>query len=264
MEKFSYGTQLSEYPIELSVGHLLKPKLKDIAKITFEKFNFYQIFLKITPEKYYSTIAINTPAWDSLSEDKKNEVTMFSVILNDNRAKNIYLDIFNFFFFEKVIFREGLFILLKNEVDDESKITADDVSGVIQERTFNKVLNMIQQICCICDEMEDESLANLKFKNEKAKKNYLKMLKGQKERQAKAKSDVNLSIPNIISAVANKHPSLNMTNIWELTVFQLLDSFYRLQANAFYEIDSSRVSTWGDEKKTFDAALWYKNTYDKK
>jgi hypothetical protein len=30
-----------------------------------------------------------------------------------------------------------------------------------------------------------------------------------------------------------------------------------------FDIDSTRVSVWGDEKKTFNAALWYKNNYDK-
>jgi len=32
-------------------------------------------------------------------------------------------------------------------------------------------------------------------------------------------------------------------------------------ANAIYEIDSTRVSVWGDEKKTFNASLWYKNHF---
>ena len=39
---------------------------------------------------------------------------------------------------------------------------------------------------------------------------------------------------------------------------------YRLQVNKVYDIDARRVSVWGDEKKTFNIALWYKNEYDKK
>ena len=45
-------------------------------------------------------------------------------------------------------------------------------------------------------------------------------------------------------------------------MFQLLDAFNRMQMNSMYEIESTRVSVWGDEKKTFDASLWYKNNYD--
>ena len=43
-----------------------------------------------------------------------------------------------------------------------------------------------------------------------------------------------------------------------------MDAFNRLQRNTMYDIDSTRVSVWGDEKKTFDVSLWYKNEYDKK
>ena len=106
----------------------------------------------------------------------------------------------------------------------------------------------------------------MKFKNDIAKKLYEQMQKAnkEKEKQKNKKNDINLSLPNIISSVSSKHPSINLINIWELTIFQLLDCFNRLQNNTMHEIDSTRVSVWGDEKKTFDPSLWYKNYYDKK
>ena len=265
--RLDYGTQLSPSPIKLSVGTLRKPTLREItdtsADMSFEKFNFFQVFLKMTPDKYYGSISTNNPIWESLDEDAKDEMTMYSVILQDEKARNIYLDILNFFFLEKVIFMEGFFILLKPDSNDIEKMNPDNICGVVKENTFLQIVNIIQQILGINDP-DDEPLDNLKFKNEKARKNYLKILKGQKEKRAAAKNDINLSIPNIISSVASRHPSINLINIWDYIVFQLLDSFNRLQANAFYDIDAARVSAWGDEKKTFDAALWYKNTYDKK
>lgn len=265
--RLDYGTQLSPAPIKLSIGTLRKPTLREITDTTndmsFEKFNFFQVFLKMTPEKYYGSISLNNPLWSSLSEDAKDDMNMYDVVLKDEKVRSIYLEILNFFFLEKVIFKEGFFVLIKKDVENVENISQDDVCGAIQEKSFLQIINLIQQILGINDP-EDEPLDNLKFKNEKARKNYLKILKGQKEKRAAAKGDINLSIPNIISSVASRHPSINLINIWDYTVFQLLDSFNRLQANAYYDIDASRVSTWGDEKKTFDAALWYKNTYDKK
>lgn len=120
----------------------------------------------------------------------------------------------------------------------------------------------MQQICCIYS--EDEDIKNLKFKNALAKKMYEKMLKAKKKAQENKKVDINLSLPNIISSISNKHPSINYINVWDLTVFQLMDAFNRVQTNTMYEIDSTRVSVWGDEKKTFDFTLWYKNNYDNK
>ena len=39
--KFDYGTQLSPYPIVLSIGTLIKPKLQRVADLSFDKFNYY-------------------------------------------------------------------------------------------------------------------------------------------------------------------------------------------------------------------------------
>ena len=260
--RLDYGTQLSPCPISLSIGTIRKPTLKDIATISFEKFNFFEVFTKMTPSTYYEKVSLNNSFWNSLSEEDRDEVSMYTVIMNDERVQNIYIDVLNFFFVEKVVYKEGFFVVLKENAD-EDKLTPEMVRGVIQEKTFSQVMDIIQQICGI-KSSEDEPIENLKFKNAKAKRLYLKMLKAQKEQKKQAKNDINLSIPNIISAVASKHPSLNLTSIWDLTIFQLLDSFSRLQANTVYDIDSTRVSVWGDEKKTFDAALWYKNIYDKK
>lgn len=147
-------------------------------------------------------------------------------------------------------------------IDNPDKIKREQVRGAIAKDNFSQVMSLLQQICCIYN--EEESLDDMKFKNNLARKLMEKMLKAKKKEQEAKKSDLNLTIPNIISSLANKHPSLNYVNIWDLTIFQLLDAFNRTQANSMYDIDSTRVSVWGDEKKTFDVSLWYKNNYDKK
>ncbi len=258
--RLDYGAQLSPLPIKLSIGTLKKPKLRDIAEITFDKFNFFEVFLKITPKTYYEKIVENSEIWNNLSDEEKETVSIYQMILLDSRLKDIYLELFNFFIVEKVIFVDGFFVVLNEGYTGDEPLKEEMIKGAIQENTFPQIIGLMQQICCIYDKTEDEG--EVKYKNDIARKIYEKILKGQKENQKRKKGDKNLSIPNIISSVSNKHPSINYINIWDLTIFQLLDAFNRLQANAIYEIDSARVSTWGDEKKTFDAALWYKNIYD--
>jgi hypothetical protein len=102
------------------------------------------------------------------------------------------------------------------------------------------------------------------FKNAKAKALYARMNKQQKQEKESKEFDPNYALPNIISAVAARHPSINYSNIWELTVYQLLDSFERLRAGAIYEIDKTRASVWGDENNVFHLDTWFKNEYDKK
>lgn len=261
--KLDYGTQLSPIPITLSIGTLRKPTLKEIAQLTFDKFSFYEFFLKMSPEIYYTKIKNNDGVeyWNSLTEEDKEKITIYDFIERDEQIKDTYIEILNFFFVETVIYNEGFFLLVKEKIDNLEKIRDEQVCGVISRDSFSQVINLIQQICCIYN--EEESLDDMKFKNNTARKLMEKMLKAKKKERETKKADLNLTIPNIISSLANKHPSLNYVNIWELTIFQLLDAFNRTQVNSMYDIDSTRVSVWGDEKKTFDASLWYKNNYDK-
>ena len=88
-----------------------------------------------------------------------------------------------------------------------------------------------------------------------------KLQKGRAQKAAHAKADDTMDLGNIISAVAGKSPSLNLLNIWDLTIFQLYDCFARLSANNIYDIQSMSVAAWGDKDHSFDAAAWFQRIY---
>lgn len=260
--RLDYGTQISPVPITLSVGVLRKPTLQEIAELTFDRFTYYEFLIKMTPEIYYTELQKENGGkeyWESLTEEQQENITLYNLILEDERLCNTYVEIFNFFFVETVIFKEGCFILLCEAVDNTKNIDKDNIRGIISKEFFPQILELIQQICCIYEKKE---ITDLKYKNNLAKKLMERMNKAAKQNSC-AKSGLDLTIPNIISSISNKHPSLNYTNIWELTIFQLLDSFLKTRINSIYDINATRVSVWGDEKKAFDISLWYKNEYDK-
>ena len=93
---------------------------------------------------------------------------------------------------------------------------------------------------------------------------YERMLKAKEERdRIEAKKNAkNFAIPNVISSVAAMSNNLNIVNIWDATLFQLFDQFNKLRTNDVHYINEVRVSVWGDEKKHFDPALWYKNLFE--
>lgn len=263
--KLDYGTQISFVPIKLSIGTIIKPTLKKIAEISFEKFELYEILLKATPESIYLKLLKDNGGveyWESLDRQSKDNMVIFDVISNDNKVRILYLEMLNFFFQQTIIYREGYLLVIKQDVNDLDieNITTDDICGVISKESLAQIFSIIEQVCGIYDEEDD--IDNMKFKNEFQKQYILKMLKAQKKNKTNKKADINLSVPNIISALTCIHPSINYINVWDLTIFQLYDSFNRLQQNKMYDIDSTRVSVWGDEKKTFDFGLWYKNNYD--
>lgn len=263
--KLDYGTLLSPEPISLSIGTLRKPTLREISRLTFEKFGMYEMFLDLDVRDFYETVFENGDAfWDSLSDKEKDEMTLYKAVIQDSRLQETYCEVFNFFFVENVIYRDGLFILLNDGVEqDKEKLAPEDVRGVIANNTFSQAVELIQQICCIRNDAEEEK--EMKFKNESARKMYERMRKAQKEAERqKAKSgNTNYTIPNLISAVSNKHPCISPLNVWDLTIFQLLDSFNRLEANAVFDINWTRVAVWGDENNKFDSTLWYKNNQKK-
>jgi len=266
--KLDYGTQISPFPIPLSIGTLRKPTLKDISEIGYERFGLYESFTKLTPKLFYTKLNKENGGekyWESLGEDEQYKLTMFGLLCDDDVLQKMYTALLDFFFVESVQFVEKCFVIYDGEkdVDLSQEDNIKKIKGVITLDTFNSVMTLIQQVCGIYDDAYD--LDGMTFKSEFAKRKYLEFLENKKEAEEKKekKADKNMSIPNIISAVANKHQSLNYVNIWQLTLFQLLDVFHRLQTNTIYDIDSTRVSVWGDEKNTFDISLWYKNEYDK-
>lgn len=265
--KLDYGTQISSVPILLSIGTLKKPTLQKIAEIGFDKFMVFESFAKLTPKLFYTKLQDTKGGkerWATMSEQEKLENSLYHIICENDGLQSMYVALFSFFFEENIRFHEGYFILYKGEGDILLEENQKNICGVIHEKIFEEILGIIQQICGIYDDTYD--ISDMKFPSEFAKRKYLEFLEAKREAEEKNNkkdTDKNMSIPNIISAVANKHPSLNYNNIWDLTIFQLLDAFHRLQANTAYDIDSTRVSVWGDEKKTFDFSLWYKNEYDK-
>lgn len=260
--KLDYGTQIGKSPIRLSIGTIRKPTLGVIDDIGFDRFDYYKFMTKLTPEQFHTVLNKDRGGetyWNSISDEKKQKMTMYDIILSDENIARIYVDLFNFFFVETVVFKEEFFVIIKDE-DAEDLFARENIIGVISSDTFQEVIEIIQQICLIYDD-EEEDEPPPKFKNSLAQKMYEKM---KKAKPIKKKSDQNLILPNLISAVCSRHPSINYSNVWELTVFQLVDMFNRMRLNSIYDIDSTRVSVWGDEKKTFDESLWYKNEFDKK
>lgn len=268
--KLDYFTLLCPEPISLSIGTIKKPTLREISKLTYPKYGMYQVYLKLTPKDYYMYLNREQGElyWDILSEEQKKDFSLYDLIITEKTVCYTYLEIFNFFFVERVIFRDNLFLVVNTDdydTDaDQLELSKKNVKGVINPMTLNDVLDIIQQICCIkSDDPLDEP--EPKFKNKKAKMLYERMLKAREEenRKKQEKDFYNLTLPNIISSTAAKNPGLNILNIWDATLFQVYDQFGKAQNDDAHYMNSVRVAVWGDEKKQFDPSLWYKNNFDK-
>lgn len=265
-----YYTLLCPEPISLSIGTIKHPTLREIGKLTFEKFSMYEVYLKLTPKDYYTRLnkQHGEEFWDTLSDSEKEEISLYDVILFEKDLQKMYTDVLNFFFVERVIFDRDVFILVNTDdyktPCNELELNNETVTGIIVGDMINDILDLLQQLCCI-KSRDPLKQPNPKFKNEKAKRMYERMQKAlEEENHKKAEREYyNLLLPNIISSVASKNSGLNIINIWDATLFQLYDQFEKTQNDDTHYMNSVRVAVWGDEKKQFDPTLWYKNNFDK-
>lgn len=254
-----YGTQISFEPIKLAVGTIKKPTLREISKISFAKFQLFESILRLEPQDFFENDKIDNSIkefWNKLTDEEKSKVTTYTILLIDEQIAILFTEAFDFFFEEDVSFEENIFILRKQ----------GEIVGYVDENIFMPVVETIQQICGIY-EMKRSDLPKITFKNKGAERLFERILKGKKkfkkQKEKENKNNKDYTLPNIISAVANRHPSLNYTNIFDITIFQLLDAFQRIYNNEVQDISARSVSVWGDEKKKFDGSLWHKNIYDK-
>jgi len=221
-------------PIEWNGLKVYPLKLKEIINYSFEKYN-----------KFISIITLNkTEIMDSLSI--LEEVSLWDfIILNfvsvdNDEVKDLFLHIFSLIFKDKVVFSvEGVFLI-------------GDTGKTIDESNYTEIFSILKDQNC-AKEREEKYLNKREREYQKAvqlaKQKYKKALK------AMGKEDTDLL--DIISSICAKHPSLNFFNIQELTIYQMIDQFKRLNMidDYFVSIDSLLA---GANKKDVNLIHWSK------
>ena len=244
--KVDYFDLLSSDPYFLpSVGHIIPATLRDIKKLGQTVYDRYISMLALTPALFFKSIG-KEDVYKNLSDDEKQSLNIFDLMTITDESADIILPILCFFFEESVVFtpEEPCFTV----------VGEDGFRGKIDRNNYSSICDIILQFNNIKIPEEDLS----KVKSKKALQ-ILQKIKKAKEKSAKAtKHDENMELSNIMSAVANTHPSLNIINIWDLTVYQVWDAFFRLSGNIAYNIHCTSVSVWGDKDKHFDANAWFK------
>lgn len=233
----NYFDLLSPDPIQVqNIGGVISPKLRDIASIGY---NTYQYYLSI--------LLLDLKTDDSLFTEEKMQMSIFELLISNLQSRELLQNILNFFMKENVVYspEHNGFIVKDN----------DKIIGIISKNEYPTLCDLIYQRNHIKTNKEEDLS---KAKNKKALEIMKKLQKGRSEKAKQAKVDQNMELGNIISAVANKSQSLNILNIWDLTVFQLWDCFTRLSNNNLYKIQAMSVAAWGDKDHHFDSTAWYK------
>lgn len=102
-----------------------------------------------------------------------------------------------------------------------------DKIGIIN----NKNLDNLLEVTRFCYKLE----------RSKKEKDIFDLIAEEENKIRRAKSgDVDITMSSMISAVSCKHPSINLLNIWDCTIYQLKDMVSRL-----YQIDGNNNVNFG-------------------
>lgn len=244
---FSYFDLLSPDPIHLQgIGGIVSPTLKSISSIGINTYQYYLTLLSMDLNAYFAIIG-QKELFESLSEEEKAQMNLFDLLTINSDSINLLQTVLNFFIKEDVVYSMKYKAFLVQKENERI--------GMITKEIYPLVCDVICQRNCIKSNQEEDLS---KVKSKKALEILKKLQKGRAEKARQTKSDKNMELGNIISAVANKSYSLNIINIWDLTVYQLWDCFSRLTNNNIFEIQSMSVATWGNKDNTFDANAWFK------
>lgn len=269
--KLDYFTLISPDPLHIhGVGDIKSPTLSEISKLEskINTYNYYVTILLLNIGSYYEEFEKEEgmffyypndlknkmlklrDEYASMDNKQKEKITFYNFLMNDDILKFKVAEALNFFIVDKVEFSDkyNMFVTYNGDLDDDGNLK---ITGAIHSAIYDDVIDIIMQRINIENKRQEKK--NLKIKNKIAEKLLEKMKKGESQ---KKKNDEKTSMANIISSLSSHHQSLNIVNIWNLTVYQLYDQFSKTRINDTYKISSRSVSIWGDKDKKFDDMLW--------
>ncbi len=174
-----------------------------------------------------------------LPQEIVEHMHIFDLRTSIDEHRKILLEALRFFLCEDVTY------------DDAAHCCRTASGGVITREVYDDIAFAVLKLSCV----QQRRVTAKKFANERAKKIFEKLQKARETHKRSGQGDANFTIANIISKLSAKHPSINLLNIWDLTVYQLYDQFACTCLNNQLDVLGLRWAAWG--KEAFDFTQWY-------
>lgn len=242
-----------------SIGRVHSPILKDICQIGYKVYQYSLTMLLMTPEKYFEGIARVSKSeniYNMLTDEQKSQLNMFTLFAKSEISRKDLKTALSFFIDGEILYNEKHECFLVNaKTEQDGSISTD---GIINADNWDQVCNICLQCAYIDPPIQKKPK---KYKDEKTRKKfeefYRKREEYNKQKNAQSKTNPDYELANIISSLATYHNSLNYSNIWELTVYQIHDTFYRQRLKQQVNISDLNYSVWGGKDHNND--IWFKH-----
>lgn len=220
---------LAGLPFEIhNVGELKPITLKQIANIGEKQY-----------QQYLNILCFDI---DDLEFEKEvpKDITTYDILISNCvysvEFKNKVISALSFFFDEEVQFIDKHYIFYLGKFQEERFIYRDN---------FNEIKEVLAIQNSIHKRKSDYNPANSKAQE------IAERLKKAKEKinKLKAKNEEELSLSDLISAFAFYNHSVDITKVWNFTIYQFNDQFKRMQLVEKYDLDVQQILQGADPNK---------------
>lgn len=248
MADITYFDKLNPDGVMINGAYRIRsPKLSEIAKAGYDVYQL-SLSLLLSDETdllsaYSNVFGISQDVLRNVVASLDPENFVFVLLTLDKSFRENLIRALSFFIEDEIVWDEErrMFLILKD----------GQPVGIVDGKNYE----IISDICLQLANINKRKPKALKFKNEAARKFYERFQAAKEKFNKNAKKDKNYEMANIISVVSTYHNSLNLTNIWELNVFQLYDTFAQLSKKRQIDIHETNYSVWGGEN---DPEEWIK------
>lgn len=249
---FNYFDMLSGAPILLpNIGHVRSPKLREIYPtigIGYAEYNVYLNLLSWDKDKIMEYV--RTLGYKSADKLNKPVFDAFDVVTIIRDIRESYREVLSFFMSEELVWDESHRRYLAVTKSDNSEPV-----GEINRDNFEGVRQAILQLNYIGVDKDDAPIGHSTEKSKELWERTQAFLKKQAESsQHEDKPEYHLS--NVISKLCVAHPSYNLINVPELTIFQVYDAFFQVGYMRSVDLSERIFSIHGGENFSFED--WFK------
>lgn len=218
-----YFDMLSGFPIYIDgVGHIKSPLLKDLCPPDGLGNKGYNLYLNVLSWDKEAVIKYNM-ALQIRGAEKLNrkELQTFDVITFFDYTRELIIRVLSFFMLENLKWDQETRSILAFQQNEESQ----ELVGVITRDNYDDIRKLILKLNYIGLSEEEAPVRH----SSQASKDAWEKVQEYLEKQAKKSEDKpEYHLSNIVSKLCACHPSYNLLNVYNLTIFQMYDAFFQL------------------------------------
>ena len=222
-------------------GAVHSPTLREIKEIGIQLYQRFLGLFSITLDSYLHAAEI-ADSYDQLPQQERP--TLFELLLAGEDTAALLWAGLEFFLC-------GVLRFDPSQIAFVTEHSNPHLCGRIDRENYDEVRRCILQANYLAVSEEHEPL----YKNAKARQIAEKLRRAKEINAQSHTASKDLTLANMASALAVQHNSLNMTNIWDLTVYQLYDQFFRQNNKNQLDIHAMNYAGWGGE---FDPSRWFR------